>query len=58
MSSGHLVKVAQSSPGKVPCPVLQRKAKNPWGHLLAQCGGKKNPSSLQLQGTRGHLHAA
>jgi len=41
-SSGHLAKMAQRSPGKGPCSVLQRKAKNPRGHLLAHLGGKKS----------------
>jgi len=45
---------AQRCPGKGLCSVLQRKAKNPQGHSLAHHGGKKNPSSPQLQGTRGH----
>ena len=40
-SSRHLAKTAQRSPGKGPCSVLQRKAKNPRGHLLAHRGGKK-----------------
>jgi len=40
-SSRHLGKVAQRSPGKGPCSVLQRKAKNPQRALLAYGGGKK-----------------
>jgi len=45
---------AQRSSGKGPCSVLQRKAKNSWGHLLAHGGGKKSLPPPQLQGIRGH----
>ena len=38
-SSGHLATMAPRSPCEGPCSVLQRKAKNPRGHLLAHRGG-------------------
>jgi len=53
-SSRHLGKVAQRSPGKGPCSVLQRKAKKPQKALLAHGGGKKSLPPPQLQGIRGH----
>jgi len=49
-SSRHLGKVALARA----MLSAAEEGKNPQGHLLAHGGGKKKPSSPQLQGTRGH----